>query len=45
MFIALLGAFLISLLVLASQKLVDLTEPQQKALRQIHLTRSSATTI
>lgn len=42
---ALLGAFLISLFVLASQKLVDLTEDQQKALRQINMTRSAAETI
>lgn len=44
-FAALQGALLISLFVLASSKLVDLTEHQEKALKHINMSRSAAQTI
>lgn len=42
---ALIGAFLISLLVLAVNSVFELNKNQQKALRHIQMTRSAATTI
>jgi uncharacterized membrane protein (Fun14 family) len=42
---ALIGAFLISLLVLAVNSVFELTKNQQKALRHIQMTRSAASTI